>query len=345
MRFGERKCGGTLVPSLKEMILSGRIPHAILIHEDDGGGAFALVSAFISYLYCHNRSEDSCGTCPECNKVDKMIHPDVHYVFPYAGRDKVSIDKARTEDYIAAWRAAVLADPYITENALSEAIGVETKQTLIPIGEAQRLLSKLSLSAVEGGYRTVVMYLPEKMNAPAANALLKMIEEPPANTLFLLITHEVEKVLPTIFSRCLFMRLMPLSRSVAAEVHPRSEGDEAFEGLFTGLMDKLIAKDLLGALEASDEIAALASRERQKAFCKYMAGRLRDIFLLQQGLMDLADIPEESAQWYREAAAKAKRNFPRRALPCVDNVSNLIERNVSAKILFTDLTDKLYMII
>ena len=345
MRFSQIHSSDALCSALRTMVSTGRIPHALLLHEDDGGGAFALVSAFLTYLYCRDRGEDSCGACPECNKVDKMIHPDIHYVFPVASNGKTSSEKITSEDYLLKWREAVLANPYIFENSLSEAIGIESKQTFISVGEARRILEKLSLTAVEGGYRTVVMYLPEKMNQASANALLKMIEEPPEKTLFILITHEVEKVLPTIFSRCLFMRVMPLSRAEAALVHPATEEDTELETLFSSLMDTLLAKDLLGALEIADTLASLSSRERQKAFCKLFAQRLRDLFLIQQGLSSLSDVPESQKEWYSKVAAGVKKTFPRRALQYISKASGLIERNVSQKILFTDLIDRLYTFI
>lgn len=343
MRFSDIRGNEVLVSALRTMVSTGRIPHALMLHEDDGGGAFALVSAFLSYLYCHKRGEDSCGACPGCNKVDKMIHPDIHYVFPVASNGRTSSDKVTSEDYLIKWREAVLANPYSYENALSEAIGIESKQTFISVGEARRILEKLSLTALEGGYRSVVIYLPEKMNPQAANALLKMIEEPPVKTLFILITHEVEKVLPTIFSRCLFMRVMPLSRSQAALVHPATEEETDLEDLFTSLMDALTSGDLLASLEISDSLSGLSSRDRQRAFLRLFAQRLRDIFLLQQGLTSLADIPGESRQWYQAAASKLKKTFPRRALQYIDKASMLVERNVSQKILFTDLIDRLFV--
>lgn len=343
MRFSDLHGNEAVAAALRSMVSTGRIPHALLLHEDDGGGAFALVSAFLSYLYCRERGEDSCGACPECNKVDKMIHPDIHYVFPVASNGKTSSEKVTSEDFIIKWREAVLANPYSYENTLSEAIGIESKQTFISVGEARRILEKLSLTAVEGGFRTVVMYLPEKMNIAAANALLKMIEEPPEKTLFILITHEVEKVLPTIFSRCLFMRVMPLSRSEAAAVHPPTDEDNELESLFTALMDALVERDLLAALETADALAGLSSRERQKSFCRLFSQRLRDIFLLQQGLTSLTDIPEDAREWCSKVASKTKKIFPRKALQYIDKTSSLIERNVSQKILFTDLTDRLFV--
>ena len=319
----------TVAAVLRQMAGSGRIPHAMLLHENDGGGAFPVILDFLDEVYGHSP------------RVKKLIHPDIHFVFPVAGPDKPVSDR-----FIGAWRELLLENPCFYENELYTAIGIDSKQSLISVFEARNILEKLSLSAVEGGYRTVVVYLPEKMNQQAANALLKMVEEPPENTLFLLVTHQPERVLTTIFSRCLFLRIPPFSREEDREVHAK-EGAETNElsDLFHDLLDALVRKDLLGALEAGDAVADLGSREKQKRFCRVASEMLRNIFLLQQGLPELADILGDERPYYEEMAAKLRKNFSRQALAALDRVLLLLERNVNQKILFTDLVNRLYMIL
>lgn len=312
---------------LRQMAESGRIPHAMLFHENDGGGAFPLILNFLDEVYGHNP------------RVKKLIHPDIQFVFPVAGGDKPV-----SERFIGAWRELLQENPCFYENELYTAIGIDSKQSLISVHEARYILDKLSLSAVEGGYRTVVVYLPEKMNPQAANALLKMVEEPPENTLFLLVTHQPERVLTTIFSRCLFLRVPPLTREEDRAVHAK-EGAETTElsDLFHDLLDALVRKDLLGALETADAVADLGSREKQKRFCRVASEGLRTIFLLQQGLPGLADLAGDEMPFYEEMAAKLRKNFSRQALSSLDRVLLLLERNVNQKILFTDLVNRLYM--
>ena len=319
----------TVAAVLRQMAGSGRIPHAMLLHENDGGGAYPIILDFLDEVYGHNP------------RVKRLIHPDIHFVFPVAGTDKPI-----SERFIGAWRELLQENPCFYENELYTAIGIDSKQSLISVYEARNILEKLSLSAVEGGYRTVVVYLPEKMNQQAANALLKMVEEPPENTLFLLVTHQPERVLTTIFSRCLFLRIPPFSREEDREVHAK-EGAETNElsDLFHDLLDALVRKDLLGALEAGDAVADLGSREKQKRFCRVASEMLRNIFLLQQGLPELADILGDERPYYEEMAAKLRKNFSRQALAALDRVLLLLERNVNQKILFTDLVNRLYMIL
>lgn len=316
-----------LVNALHQMAQSGNVPHAMLLHEDDGGGAFPLVLNFLEELYGGNP------------RVQKLIHPDIHFVFPVAGPDKpVSLQ------FIGPFRELVLDNQYFFENELYTAIGIEGKQAGISVHEARSILERLSLSAVEGGYRTVVMYLPEKMNVQAANALLKMVEEPPQNTLFLLITHAPEKVLVTISSRCLHMRVQPLSPEAEVEVHAReAAGNTALVDLFHDLLEAIVARDMLKAIETGEAVADLKVREQQKSFCRLASEDLRRIFMLQK-MPQLAHVPEGDQDFYRRMSSALKPTFPRRALGVMDRALMLIERNVNQKILFTDMVNQLYML-
>ena len=347
MKFSEIHGNGAVVKALAGMVDSGRIPHAILFHENDGGGAVPVLLAFLQYLYCHDRHDgDSCGACPACNKVSKLIHPDIHFVYPVAGGSKVSSsDKPVSENYAGYWRELVAGNPYFYENEFYAALGIEGKSCVIALPEAKNILNSLSLTAVEGGFRSVVVYLPERMNQAAANSLLKMVEEPPEKTLFLMVTHEPEKVLGTIYSRCLFMRTAPLSKEDADRVHSRERAeDNAMLDILSDLFSALASRDLVSALEAGEAMAALESREKQKAFCKFAGRCLREIFLLQQGLSGIGDMTEDEEAFLQETARKCKKNFPRQALGLFDRAVLLIERNVNQKILFCDLVDRLYMI-
>lgn len=328
MRFAQIQGNADVVRALVGMVDSGKVPHAIIFHEDDGGGAFPLCMAFLQYLYCEGRSGgDSCGVCPSCNRIGKLIHPDVHFIFPTAA-------SAVSEQYMGQFRALVSSNPRFTEAELTSALGIEGKNSLIAVSESRHLLDTLSLSALEGGYRSVVIYLPEKMNPEAANRLLKMIEEPPARTEFLLITHQAERVLPTIASRCQHIRVRPSGEGC-------SELNFSSPELFAELMDALLSKDLLSCLDISDRIAALPSRESAKAFCKFASDRLRLIFLASQGLTGAEAAGADILRW----AAAVPRSFPRRALAVFDRGYALTERNVNAKILFTDIVNRLFLLI
>lgn len=314
MNFDQIHGNEDVKQALAGMVGSGRVPHAILFHEDDGGGAFPLTVAFLQLLFGEN------------NRIPKFIHPDVHYVFPTAA-GSISLQ------YMDKFRQLALENPLFTESAMGDALGIEGRNSMIAVSEAKHLLDALSLSALEGGYRAVVIYLPEKMNQEAANRLLKIIEEPPQKTQFVLITHKPEKVLLTISSRCQRIRVRPSGEA------GHQEYEEA--PLFGDLMEALLSRDLTAALEVGDRIAALPSRESAKAFFRYAAEVMRDIFLHQQGMPSLVRDSDGVRDW----AAKCRRTFPRVASEAFGAAIGMTDRNVNIKIISTDLVDRLYLAI
>ena len=347
--------------ALAGMAGSGRVPHALMFYENDGCGALLLA---LGFLECLTGSQ----------KVRKLIHPDVHFIFPVTKGSKVSVDKPTSENYLQYWRELVDRNPYFLENELNDALGIEGKSSVIAIAEAKFIIEKLSFHSLEGGWRAIVVYLPEKMNKDTANRLLKSIEEPPEQTLFLFVTHAPERVLSTISSRCQGIRVLPLSKEEVAGVlegrfgRPEAEALAAAEvsggsvgralaylsesgeagaeaALFAALMDALLAKDLMAAQDVGEQLAALPSRERAKAFCRYAAEGLRKIFMLQQGLGQIAGAAPAEAEAFAGYAARCRKTFPRKALPLLDNALMLIERNINLKILFCDLVDRLYILI
>ena len=312
------------VAAMRRMVETGRVPHAMMLYENDGGGAFPLVLAFLEALYDGSP------------KVAKLIHPDIHFIFPVTTGSKVG-EKPTSEAYMRWFRPFALENPLFRERDLYQALGFEGKQGLIAVADAHAILDTLSLTGVEGGYRTVVLYLPEKMNPDAANRLLKIVEEPTEMTLFLMITHAPERVLKTISSRCLSIRVLP-----PPAVRSLSEDDAAYATLFADLMEAVLAKDLLSALEVGESLAALSSREKQKEFCRYAGEAFRNLFLLQQGVPALVELDPEEQEFYQRLAAGLKKSFPRLATTALDRALRLIERNVNQKIVFADLADRFY---
>ncbi len=348
MRFADIIGNKVASDALRSMADSGRVAHAMLFYENEGCGALPLALAYVQYLNCRNPHDgDSCGECPSCRQMAKLIHPDVHFVFPVNKGPKSSDDKPVSESYIKYWRELALANPYFVEADLQKAIGIESKSGLIAVPEAKSILSKLSLTAVADGYKAVIFYLPEKMNQEAANRLLKMVEEPPVKTIFLFITHSPEKVLQTIFSRCQSLRVLPLSkeeREAVRAMAPEEDREEyeTFMGLFTDLMNALTARDLLAALECGEQMASLDSREKQKAFCTFAGGCIRKIFMLQQKLPQIAGISPDEEAFYADMAQKCGRKFCSKTVSNIEKVAYMIDRNVNSKILFCDLVNRMF---
>ena len=373
MRFADIIGNRSAVDALTSMADSGRVAHAMLFYENEGCGAIPLALAYIQYLNCTDPKDgDSCGECPSCRQMSKLIHPDVHYVFPVNKGPKASDDKPTSESYIRYWRELVLSNPYFLEADLQKAIGIESKTGLIAVAEAKSIISKLSLTAVADGYKAVIFYLPEKMNQETANRLLKMVEEPPVKTVFLFITHAPEKVLQTIFSRCQSLRVLPLEKEqvqavleekmgvalseaqakaalsggsvgVALSMIGDKEEYNRFMDMFADLMRALVGRDLSSALDCGEAIASLESREKQKAFCTFAGECIRKIFMLQQKLPQLAGVPEEEEAFYAEMAQKCGRKFCSKTITNIEKVAYMIDRNVNSKILFCDLVNRMFL--
>jgi len=354
---------------------SGRVAHAMLFYENDGCGAFPLIVAYLQYLNCQHRHDgDSCGECPTCNKISKLIHPDVHFVYPTNSGSKSNLaTKDITSDtYLKYFRDMATVNPYFIESDLTEAIGIEGKSGSIAVQEAKAIIDTLSLTAVEDGYKAIVFYLPEKMNAAAANKLLKMVEEPPEKSLFLFITHNPDKVMQTIFSRCQSSRILPLTKDEVAtvlqslyEVQPEeampvagicggsvgvaldmireSEDRQRYLDIFADLMNASLARDLGSALLAGEAMASLDSREKQKAFCTFAADCIRKVFMIQNKLPQIAYLSEQEEDFITKLAGRVPGNFCDRVLGYLDKTVSLLERNVNQKILFCDLVDRVFI--
>lgn len=349
MKFSDVIGNAEVARMLANMADSGRVAHAMLMYENEGSGALPLALAYVQYLNCSNPSDgDSCGECPSCRQISKLIHPDVHFVFPVNKGPKASDEKPTSESYIKYWRELATADPYFTESDLQKAIGIESKTGLIAVAEARSIINKLSLTAVGDGYKAVIFYLPEKMNQETANRLLKMVEEPPVKTLFIFITHAPEKVLQTIFSRCQSIRVMPLTKEESARVQaqkPVSEDSDRdmFQDLFADLMDRIISRDLMGALECGETMASLDSREKQKAFCTFAGECIRKIFMIQQKVPQIAGVTDQESVFYEDLAQKCGKNFCVKSIANIEKVVAMIDRNVNSKILFCDLVNRMFL--
>lgn len=349
MRFADVIGNAEVADALVSMADSGRVAHAMLMYENEGCGALALALAYVQYLNCSNpRGGDSCGECPSCRQMSKLIHPDVHFVFPVNKGPKTTDDKPTSESYIRYWRELALANPYFTEADLQKAIGIESKNGLIAVAEAKAIINRLSLTAVADGYKAVIFYLPEKMNQETANRLLKMVEEPPEKTLFIFITHSPEKVLQTIFSRCQSIRVMPLTKEEAARVKEMNPFDDSEEydlymELFSELMQALVSGDLQAALECGESVAGLESREKQKGFCNFAGQCIRKIFMIQQNMPQIAGVAAHENEFYADMAARCGKGFCPRSITNIEKVVAMIDRNVSSKILFCDLVNRMYL--
>lgn len=199
MQFNQIIGQQNLKKHLFQVVQSGKIPHAHLFLGSEGTGALALAVAFAQLLNCESPTDiDSCGTCGSCVKAKKLIHPDIHFTFPVIVKKEGKVPLS--DDWIAEFRKAFLEQPYLTEYEWLQQIKAENKQGNITALEAKNILRKLSFKNYEGKYRIVIIWKPEALRKEG-NILLKLIEEPPANTIIILVAENQEAILPTILSR------------------------------------------------------------------------------------------------------------------------------------------------
>lgn len=307
---------------LLSQVKAGRLPHALLLSGETGFGTLALALALANYVLCHNRGEtDSCGECSACVKMKKLIHADLHFSFPII---KKGSGDTTADAYMQQWISQLKDDPYFDLNDWTSLISDGKKQAVIPDAECDNVIKKMSLTSYEGGKKVMIMWLPEKMTNNAANTLLKTLEEPSKNSLFILCSEHPELLLTTIVSRTQRIEVPPinledltqalmdrrgLGRDTAMSVARTSGGsylralrqlcdtDEANRLLqnFIQLMRLAYVRNLPALMQWSDHMAAL-NREQQQTALAYMQGLLRENFVYNFHHSELNFMtPQESA--------------------------------------------------
>jgi DNA polymerase-3 subunit delta' len=317
-----------------------RVPHALMLCGPAGSGKLALAVAFAQALLCQHPGEDGapCGECPSCRMVAKLEHPDLHFTFPIVKDAKTKAEDAISDLYIKAWRTRVLKSPYFDLNDWLADMGAENQQAKYYVAESDNIQRKLALKSNQGGRKVMVIWLPEKMNAETANALLKLFEEPPAGTHFLMVTEDADMVLPTIVSRTQRILVPPLSTEEYRQAHPPKDDSLHLE-LFVQLMRLAYQRKVKDLRDWADRVAAMG-REPQKAFLQFCQRMVRENFIYNFRLPQLnALTPEQEA---------FSRNFARfineaNVIPFYDELAQAetdITQNVNPKMVFFDLAIK-----
>lgn len=205
MRFSQVVGQEKIKQHLLDSSRSNRTAHAQLFLGSEGCGALALALAYAQYLQCERpEANDACGACPACIKAQKYVHPDIHFSFPSIGTGKIS------SDFMKQWRTALAEDPYMSLQSWLQRIGAENQQGNINKNECEDIMRRLSLKAAEGRYKILLLWMPELLGKEG-NRLLKLIEEPEPQTVFLLVAEQSEKIINTILSRCQHIHIPRLS--------------------------------------------------------------------------------------------------------------------------------------
>ncbi|MFI3288011.1 MAG: DNA polymerase III subunit delta [Rikenellaceae bacterium] len=319
------------------LVSSGRIPHAQLVAGDSTTMALPLAIAYARYILCPNRTDSNpCESCPTCYRTSKMEHPDLHFVFPVSKSKKAaatgrSEEKPISDNFIGLWREFVASNGGVfAENEWYEFIGVENQQGKIYKEEANEIIRKLSFKSFEGGYKIVVMYLPERMGAEAANTLLKLVEEPPASTLFLFVSETPDRVITTIRSRVQTIALAPI---VLSGTLGGARGEEFFE-LFGGLMRRAYKGEYLELFDWVEEIYPLG-REGYKSFIEYSISLLRECYVVGLGAEALSSLEGKEATFAANFSPYVNHLTVEALVAEFELALRQLRQNGSARIIFT----------
>ena len=357
---------------LRSAVAEGRVPHAQLIGGGEGVGKLSVAIAYARYLCCPNRNgEDACGVCPSCKKFDKLAHPDLHFAFPIYKKD--SSKTPHSDDFIDRWRQAVAENPYMTLNQWMDYIGAENQQGLIYASQSEEIIRKLTLKSSEGGYKVMIIWMAEKMNAECSNKLLKMIEEPPAQTVFLLLSENSDLLLPTIQSRVQRLTLRPIEEDVIAcalcdryglidadarqiahasagnwlqaieAIHLGGRSKEHIE-LFMTLMRKSYMRDLKGMRQWADKVAGMG-REPQKNFLIYCQRMIRESFICNFHCSEINYMNADETNFTSRFAPFVNEKNIFGIMDELSEAQRHIEQNVNAKMVFFDLALKMIMLL
>ncbi|MBP7807962.1 MAG: DNA polymerase III subunit delta' [Bacteroidia bacterium] len=347
---------------LLKMVNDNRLPHALLFTGVDGSGNLLTAVAFAQYLFCTNKqANDSCGACPSCMKTSKLVHPDLHFVFPIAK----SKDVKRSNDVIKEFREAFLETPYLTLNDWFDSLGAENKQPIIPVEESGHIIRELSYTSYEGLYKMMVIWQPEKMNSEAANKLLKVLEEPPEQTLFILVCNNPDSLLSTIISRVQQIPFTRLKENEITEalmkkfgVNKENATQAAFlcDGNFNEAIKQLTQNDdQLSFLQHFQSFMRLAlkfdcdkalqwidlnatnGREKQKQFLHYSLEIFRDCLMYNFGSRDLVRLGGSEKQFLEKFAPFINQRNYEKLVEEFNGSYYYVERNANPKILFMDL--------
>lgn len=355
---------------LTAMTDEGRIAHALLFAGAEGTGALPLAIAFAQYINCTGSRSGgkACGQCPSCVKYDRLVHPDLHFVFPII----TSGPESKCDDDLKAWRQQLAEQPYFGLKQWTERLG-GSKAAVIPVTAAQAVMEKLSLKTYEARYKVMIIWLPEKMNESASNKLLKILEEPPAGTVFILVSEQTYGILPTILSRTQALRIPAIDdEAMAAELAARHHmepdaarrtahvaqgnmvkaielatgggtADEYLE-LFMRLMRTCYTRKVPDIIALSDDLARL-SRDGLRNWLTYCLHMLRENFV--------AGLGESRISYMTDAEAAFSERFA--AFVHIGNVEEMAreinlaiaqtEQNGNARIITTDLMLKLTVLL
>jgi DNA polymerase-3 subunit delta' len=365
MRFADIIGHSEMKQRLIHSVIENRISHAQLFLGEEGTGALPLAMAYAQFISCTDKGEDdSCGACNSCLKFSRFIHPDVHFSFPVA--PVKGITRPRSVDFIAEWRNALTQNPYMSFSDWAQQLEIDNKQPQISVDESADIIHTLSLKSVEGGYKYLILWLPEKLNTSAANKLLKSLEEPEPRTLFILVSENYEHILRTVSSRT---QLVQVNRIAETELTKALETNYELSTLRAknisrlaegnyNLAMKLMLNDAVAENSTEPFLAWMRlcyslnykelilwtekmqekKREGQKNFLAQALDISRECVLMNYGDHSLVRISENEIDELKRFASFITVNNATQIMDKLSKAYYHIERNANPKILFMALS-------
>jgi DNA polymerase-3 subunit delta' len=365
MRFKEIIGNEILKRQLIQSVKSEQIAHAQLFMGPEGSPNLAFALAYATFLNCKDKQiDDSCGKCNSCRKNDKLIHPDVNFAFPVSSTSKITGKDVISSSYLSEWRNFVIQDPYNNASGWNIYFGGENKQLNISKEESRQIIRHLSLKPFEARYKVMLIWLPEYMNASAANALLKILEEPSENTVFLLVANDEKKILSTIRSRTQVIRIQPFSDDEIMNLLINNhfiEEDKARQ--ISHLVDGNINEALRLAREVEDDSHVMfrdwmrlcflgnlieihnwtekfgkMSKVSQQTLLQYGLSMIREAIVIFSGEITLTRLMGEELEFIRNFTKVLEIESLETIANYLNDAYYHLERNANSKILFLDLS-------
>ena len=352
---------------LKQLAASDRVPHALLFTGPEGCGKLPLALAFAQRLLCKQPTAegDACGTCPACRMVQHQAHPDQHFVFPVVKGTASSSTTVVSDQYLPQWREQLAETPYFTHQTWVQRMGAGNQQSQISVAEAEGLMASLAIMSNQGGYRVVLVWLPELMHTATANKLLKLLEEPPQRTVFLMVTEDAGRLLETIVARTQRVHCTPLTehditQALVQQAHIDEEQARvvahaaggnfmrAMAGitvdvataqaldLFILLMRMCYQRRVKDMHEWAEQMAQ-QGREAQKAFLDYCQHLVRENFMYNFRLPQLTYMNAAETQFATRFARFINERNVIDITQLLADARRDIEQNVNARMVFFDL--------
>jgi DNA polymerase-3 subunit delta' len=364
MKFSDIPGLNTIKELLKQSVHSGKIPHAQLFAGASGCAALPMALAWSAFVHCQQRTDDACGVCPACLKNFKYIHPDTHYIFPAPSSAAEDAEKSRA-DNLKLWRSFLTGQPFGTPEDWITFSGSEDKSLIISREESRHIIRTLSLKPYESKYKIMLIWCAERMHPSAANALLKILEEPPPQTYFILISYAADHVLPTIRSRTQHVHIPLLSDpemfdfltktfphktpehltsmvqmadgNVSRALRLEDHSDNEYHALLTEWLRRCYKKDFIWLVQQAEDFHSM-ERLKQHAFLRNGLTLLRESLIARAGASSLHRVNKDEQQFARKFAETLSIAGFEKAENLFNKADYHLERNGSAKMIFMDLS-------